>query len=68
MTRSSGRPGCSCNITLSPLAVLQLLLLWLKLDGRVDWSWGWVLAPLWLIGVVLALTIIAGAVSGGRAR
>lgn len=29
------------------LEILSLIFIVLKLLGHVDWSWGWVLLPLW---------------------
>jgi hypothetical protein len=31
---------------------LFLIFLTLKLTGVIDWSWGWVFAPLWVIFLV----------------
>ena len=42
--------------------LLTLLFLGLKLAGSIDWSWWWVLSPLWLLPVVtlfLAFTFVA---------
>lgn len=36
---------------------LTILFIALKLMGYIDWSWIWVLAPLW-VGVVLVLLLI----------
>ena len=36
-----------------------LLLIGLRLDGAVAWSWGWILSPLWL-PLVLRGIVIAG--------
>ena len=49
---NDSRPG------LTFCSALFLLLLALKLLGRIDWSWWWVLAPLWL-GWLLLLAILA---------
>ena len=36
-----------------------LLFVGLKLTGFIDWSWLWVLAPLWIeLAIVLALFVI----------
>ena len=35
---------------------LTLLFVILKLTGVVEWSWLWVLSPIW-IGVILALVV-----------
>ena len=44
------------------LGLLALLFIGLKLTGHIDWSWLWVLAPLWgilaLHVVVLALLLL----------
>lgn len=37
---------------------LTLLFIGLKLGHVIDWSWWWVLSPLW-IGLVLALVMFA---------
>lgn len=42
-------------------AALGLLFIGLKLGNVIDWSWTWVLAPLWipfLIGLVVILTML----------
>jgi hypothetical protein len=38
---------------------LQVVLLVLKLTGVIDWSWWWVLAPLW-VGPLAVSALIAG--------
>lgn len=43
------------------LGMLGLLFIGLKLTGSIDWSWWWVLAPLW-IPTVLGITLIGLAV------
>lgn len=39
--------------------LLTVLFIGLKLTDHIDWSWWWVLSPLW-ISAALVLTIIAG--------
>lgn len=41
------------------LGALLLVFITLKLVGVIDWSWWWVLAPLWGIPVVAIVSIIA---------
>lgn len=43
--------------------VLQIVFLVLKLTGLIDWSWVWVLSPMWIsVGIFLiALLIIVAA-------
>ena len=43
---------------------LQLLFIGLKLAGVIDWRWFWVLAPIWITILVIAvLSIINATVS-----
>lgn len=35
------------------LGLLTILFIGLKLTDHIDWSWWWVLAPLWLLPAVL---------------
>jgi hypothetical protein len=39
------------------LGMLTILFIGLKLTNYVDWSWTWVLSPLW-IGFTLGVTLI----------
>jgi Transmembrane Fragile-X-F protein len=39
--------------------LLTVLFVGLKLTHYIDWSWWWVLSPLW-IGVVIVLVLVAG--------
>jgi hypothetical protein len=41
------------------LGLLTILFVGLKLTGYIDWSWWWVLSPVW-IPLVLTLLILAG--------
>ena len=38
--------------------LLLVLFIGLKLTGHIDWSWWWVLSPLW-ISIILALIAVA---------
>lgn len=41
------------------LGLLQIVFIVLKLIDKIDWSWWWVLAPLWIpFVVVFAIAII----------
>lgn len=40
------------------VVLLTVLFIGLKLTGYIDWSWWWVLAPVW-IPLVLALVVIS---------
>lgn len=37
--------------------VLALILITLKLTGIINWSWWWVLSPLW-IGLVIFIVLV----------
>lgn len=37
--------------------VLLVVFLVLKLTGNIDWSWWWVLSPLWIGGIVALVAI-----------
>ena len=50
--RGRGGPGF--------LSLLALLFIGLKLTGHIDWSWVWVLSPLWFH--VLFFLLVAAAV------
>lgn len=42
---------------------LSLLFIGLKLGGVIDWSWIWVLAPIWIpISIVFFITLLIGTV------
>lgn len=47
------------NVTLTwPMGtILTLIFIVLKLTGHINWSWWWVLSPVW-IGLALVLLII----------
>ncbi len=52
--RGRGGPGF--------LSLLALLFIGLKLTGHIEWSWVWVLSPLWF-KVVFALVMVVAAVA-----
>lgn len=46
------------------LNLLTLTFIVLKLTHYIDWSWWWVLAPLWIpIALVIVLLVLLGIVS-----
>ena len=48
----------------SPAWLLTILFIGLKLSGHIDWSWIWVVAPLWIFpAVVIGGLLIFGAVT-----
>ena len=50
---------------MSFLGVLTLIFITLKLLGVIDWSWWWVLSPIWISWSVVLIVI--GAVLAGDA-
>lgn len=57
------------NTTISPsggvgfTGLLTLLFIFLKLVGKIDWSWWWVTSPLWIsFSIILLIALVAGAV------
>lgn len=58
----------SIQIGPSGMTLLTIVLVILKVYDKIDWSWWWVFAPLWLpitiiIGIILAMAILAGIVA-----
>ncbi|MGF6374997.1 hypothetical protein M2140_000031 [Clostridiales Family XIII bacterium PM5-7] len=47
----------SNNGRISYMGVLSIVFIVLKLLGKIDWSWFWVLSPIWIS--VLAVLVIA---------
>lgn len=40
--------------------LLAILFIVLKLTGYIDWSWWWVLAPIWIpLAIVILIVVIA---------
>jgi hypothetical protein len=59
---SDGKSSSSGGISFTGL--LAIVFITLKLLHKLDWSWWWVLAPLWggaALGVVIILFVLAGA-------
>ena len=41
------------------ISLLTVLFIGLKLTGTIQWSWWWVLSPLWIsVGLVLAILLV----------
>jgi membrane protein YdbS with pleckstrin-like domain len=55
----SKSPSSSSGIGFSGL--LTIVFIVLKLIGKIDWSWWWVLSPIW-ISISLVLIFLIGAV------
>lgn len=39
--------------------MLTILFIGLKLAGFIDWSWWWVLSPIWITMAIVLLVIVA---------
>ena len=49
------------KINLTPLNLLTILFIGLKLTNHIDWSWWWVLSPtLFQIGIGIGILLIIG--------
>ena len=47
------------------VGLLTILFIGLKLTNNIDWSWWWVLSPIW-ITMLIVLAIVAIAVAASR--
>jgi len=49
------------------LDLLQILFIGLKLLGKIDWSWWWVLSPIWIsFFLIIVIAVIVGVREGKR--
>lgn len=56
MSNSASNSGGGTSV----LTLLTVLFIGLKLTGYIDWSWWWVLAPVWgPLALLLVILIIA---------
>ena len=45
------------------VGLLTIVFITLKLIGKIDWSWWWVLSPIWIsVLLVIAILVIIGIV------
>lgn len=54
MTRSNSSGGIGF------LGLLTIAFIVLKLIGRITWSWGWVLSPIWIPAILILLVVFVG--------
>ena len=47
----SGGIGCVSLFTV----LLSIVFITLKITGTIDWSWWWVLAPIWIYAAIFVL-------------
>ena len=52
--------GLICLVALVGILIcpVQLLVLFLKVTGKIAWSFGWVFSPIWIPSAVISLSII----------
>lgn len=47
------------SIEMPPIGVLLILFIVLKLTNTINWSWLWVLSPLWIpVAIVVAIAVL----------
>ena len=46
--------------------VLLVIFIVPKILGKIDWAWGWVLAPLWIPAAVIGAIFILWAIAQSR--
>lgn len=39
------------------VGLLAILFIGLKLGGVIDWSWWWVLSPIWITTIIIVLLV-----------
>lgn len=63
MNNENKSTNISTNGGIGFLGALTILFIALKLTHIIDWSWWWVLAPLWIpVAVVLGIIVIVAIV------
>jgi hypothetical protein len=50
------------------VGLLTILFIGLKLTGHIDWSWWWVLSPVWIVAVVIIFLIAVVGISSAVRR
>lgn len=60
----SGSSNGSCGIGFTEL--LTIVFIVLKLTGFIDWSWWWVLSPMWISFIILIVVVVGGVWNGYR--
>jgi len=58
---SEGSSSTSSGIGFTGL--LTIVFITLKLLGKIDWSWWWVLSPLWIVTALVVVILIFGIVA-----
>ena len=58
VARTESVTGIFWNVFQHLMGVGATVLVMLRIIGVIHWSWWWVLAPLWLSGIQLAIWIL----------
>ena len=45
---------------ISFVGLLTIVFITLKLTGYIDWSWWWVLSPIWISSAIVAVVLVVG--------
>ncbi len=53
-----GENNSSSSSGIGFVGCLQILFIALKLLNKIDWSWWWVLSPLWISGILLLIVFL----------
>lgn len=61
MSRRDGKIKVDSSGGVGFIGLLTVLVIGLKLTGHIDWSWWWVLSPVWITWGVVILIIAVGA-------
>lgn len=59
MDENKGCSGCGLSVNVGFTGLLTIVFIALKLIGIINWSWIWVLCPLW-IDIVLTVLLLIG--------
>ena len=46
--------------------LLTIVFIILKLCGIIEWSWWWVLSPLWISAILWVILVVIVLLAGGR--
>ncbi len=56
------------KIAVTPIHLLTLVFVTLKLTNNIDWSWWWVLSPMWIPLAIFAVIIVFALLLAGLAK
>ena len=66
MARSNASSSSSGGVGF--FGLLTILFIALKLTGYIDWSWWWVLSPIWIVSAIVLGIIVGVAVAAAAAK